>query len=86
MTVGEFAERMLQLAAVIPLSEISGLRSRKHNQEVGGVAESAHLVNLGRDIVLDDLADLSQLQSLGKRLGLQVVLHNGGIHIEPISY
>ena len=86
MGPGEFAEKMILLAVVVPLSEVSGIRSAKRNQEVGGIAESAHRVGLGRDLVLDDLADLPTLQSFAKRLGIQVVVHNGVIHLEPIDY
>ena len=86
MGPGEFAEKITLLAVVVPLSEVSGIRSAKRNLEVGGIAESAHRVNLGRDIVLDDLADLQTLRGFAKRLGIQVVVHDGVIHLEPEAY
>jgi hypothetical protein len=86
MTVGEFAEAVASLAFIVPFSETSGGRSVKRNFAVGGQPLSAHLLFLGRDIVLDDPKDKTRLLLLAKKRGLAAVDEKDHIHLEPADY
>lgn len=56
-----------------PIKIISGTRCKKHNAEVGGVANSAHLTGEGADIQVDTMSNRS-LGRIVKRLHSQGLL------------
>lgn len=82
-SVGEFCERVAGVCLLVDGSVTSWGRSRKRNEDVGGVANSWHLQFLGADVVLDDTANESLLFWAARRLGLQVVKEEDHYHLEP---
>jgi len=77
-----FDERFRALTAAFPCSVTSGKRSASRNLAVGGVANSLHLADLARDVVLDDLGDVVQFEALAIRLNMWVLIENDHIHVQ----
>lgn len=79
-----FEDKIRLLAILFPLSVTSWLRSRKHNAQVGGAANSQHLSGLAMDIVLDDTNQTAEFLTWAQRQGLQTIMEGDHIHVmEP---
>ena len=63
-------------------SVVSGLRSVKHNREVGGHENSLHLVGLAVDVVFDTEDDVVVGIRMAERLGLLAIVEQGHVHIQ----
>lgn len=77
-----FEDKIRLLAILFPLSVTSWLRSRKHNAQVGGVANSQHLTGEAVDIVLDDTNQTAEFQTWALRNGLQVIIEGDHLHVQ----
>ena len=78
-----FDERFRALTAAFPCSVTSGKRSSHRNAEVGGVANSLHLADLARDVVLEyPDADEKSFEALAKRLGMWTLVEHDHIHVQ----
>jgi uncharacterized protein YcbK (DUF882 family) len=77
-----FEDKIRLLAVLYPLSVTSWLRSRKHNGQVGGVADSRHLLGLAVDVVLDDTNQVAEFHSQAATLGLQVIIEGDHLHVQ----
>ena len=78
-----FDERFRALTAAFPCSVTSGKRSASRNLEVGGVANSLHLADLARDVVLDfPAADTKAFEALAERLGMWTLAEHDHIHVQ----
>lgn len=86
MTVGEFAERVVQLAAMYRLSATSWGRTLPHNVLVGGVSHSAHRVWLAVDLIADAPLDVKDLVEMGRRLELRVLPNGDHFHVQPWTW
>lgn len=83
LTPGLFAELLMALAAAVPFSSTSWIRSRKRNAAVGGGTSSYHLQGLAADVILDDPKDKGLLKALCTRVGLQMIDEGDHLHLEP---
>ena len=83
MTVGEFAGKVVQLAALFPLSGTSWGRTMSHNAQAGGVYRSAHRAWLAVDLIADAPMDEADLVEMGRRLGLKVIPEGDHFHVQP---
>lgn len=92
MTRSEFYEAACQYAALTGASQTSGLRSFKHNAEVGGKPFSPHLFGLGLDLVYDDLTMLTdpvkgaRNKEIANRLGLFLLREGDHDHLQPLDW
>jgi uncharacterized protein YcbK (DUF882 family) len=77
-----FEDKIRLLAVLFPLSVTSWLRSRKHNEQVGGVTNSRHLLGLAVDVVLDDTTQTAEFRVLAIQLGLQVIIEEDHVHVQ----
>jgi len=77
-----FDERFRALTAAFPCTVTSGKRSAARNSNVGGVNNSLHLVDLARDVVLDNLGDVTDFTQLAKRLGMWTLVESDHIHVQ----
>jgi len=77
-----FDERFRALTAAFPCSVTSGKRSPGRNEAVGGVANSLHLGDLARDVVLDDTNHVTQFVALAKRLGMWTLVEHDHVHVQ----
>lgn len=67
-------------------SVTSARRAPKHNADVGGTADSPHLVGLGADVVWDVAPPPRELEDLTRGLQLEV-LHDGDHdHFQPADW
>jgi len=80
-----FESKVRRVLLVCPGSVTSGKRSRKRNAAVGGVSNSMHLLDLAKDIVLDDRKrDRFLFARLCKRLRLWILDEGDHIHVQEI--
>jgi hypothetical protein len=86
VTVGEFAERVVQLAGLYPLSGTSWGRTMSHNAQVGGVYHSAHRAWLAVDLIADGPLDETDLVEMGRRLELRVLPEGDHYHVQPWTW
>jgi hypothetical protein len=86
VTVGEFSQQVLQLCAKHGCSETSGFRTRFRNTQVGGHPQSAHLLGLGKDLVLDVNTPKARgaLVLDAKRMGLYAADEDSHVHVQAI--
>ncbi len=81
-----FEDKIRLLAVIFPFSVTSWLRSRRHNESVGGVKDSRHLLGLAVDVVFDPGVDTADFQLLATGLGLEVIVEGDHLHVqEPRS-
>jgi hypothetical protein len=81
-----FEDKIRLLAILFPLSVTSWLRSRKHNAQVGGVANSQHLAGVAVDVVLDDTNQTAEFINWAQQQHLQVIVEGDHLHVqEPRS-
>jgi hypothetical protein len=87
VTVGDFAERLVLVALVVPFSVTSWGRSKKRNEsrEVQGHPDSWHLLWLGADAVLDNPVDGESFERQCGRLGLRVLNEGDHYHVQPAA-
>ena len=67
-------------------SVTSWVRTPKHNQAVGGVDGSYHLIAMGCDVVLDDMAQNQKFEADAKHLGLDSILEGDHYHLQPLGW
>ena len=77
-----FEDKIRCLALLFPLSVTSWLRSRKHNAQVGGVANSQHLSRSAVDIVLDDTNQTAEFTTWASQNHLQVIIEGDHLHVQ----
>lgn len=67
-----------------PFSVTSWFRTESHNHLVGGVKTSKHLIGLGVDCVLDDMADSERklFCEEAKAYGLRAIDEKSHIHLQ----
>jgi hypothetical protein len=82
MSVLDFTIAVLSLATRFRFSVKSWGRSEKHNHDVGGVADSLHLVWLAMDVELDQGEDKTAFIAAAQRQGLVVVDDGGYLHLQ----
>ena len=74
---------LARLLAGVPFKISSGYRCKKHNLEVGGVKNSAHLKGLAVDIeVLDSVSRLKILRALVIVGFNRIGISKGFIHVD----
>ncbi len=80
-----FEYKVRAILNVCPGRKTSGLRSREHNKRVGGVFASTHLLDLAKDIVLDDKRKDGKLfKALCNRMKLVCIDEGDHFHVhEP---
>jgi len=83
MSYADFCLKVRVVCLLYGLSVTSWGRSRKRNKAVGGKANSWHLDFMAIDAEPDDPVELSELQYVCGRLGLEVVDEGDHFHIEP---
>jgi len=67
-------------------SVTSWKRTVRHNTEVGGVPNSAHLYGLGFDVVYDARPPLAATMERARRLGLKLIREDDHDHIQPWNW
>ncbi len=82
MSYGEFCEAIQALRTRFHFSVWSWGRSARHNEDVGGVADSMHLYGLAVDGGLDPGEDHEAFKVAALRLGLAVIPMNAGYHVQ----
>ena len=82
MTTTEFLSLITTLRNRYPFSVTSWLRTPKRNKEVGGVANSRHLLGLAVDTVLDAEGDKPAFIADVGRLGLKALDEGDHIHVQ----
>lgn len=88
MTVGDFMEAVYEYCLIHNAYTTSGIRSAKHNKEVGGVPFSPHRFGRGMDVLYDDpntQNDPARLE-VAKRLGLKLVVEGDHDHLQPDAW
>jgi len=79
MTPVEFDAACRLLVRECPwLWETSGYRGVAHNEDVGGVPGSKHVLGIARDFCAKDQAGLDQGGEVALRLGLWILVHDVG--------
>ena len=77
----------------VPLTVTSGYRCEEHNEEVGGVSNSQHVLGTAADITYDDvdveyLAEVAEAcgQELGIEGGIGTYYYQGFVHVDVRGY
>jgi hypothetical protein len=78
----DFMERVVIVCVKHRGSVSSWGRTSKHNEEVGGVMESSHLLWLGCDVVLDEMVINERFEKDCKVLGLVVFFEGDHYHVQ----
>jgi hypothetical protein len=86
MTVGEFAEAALLYCIVTNASEVSGRRTALRNAVAAGVAHSAHLAGLARDVQYDGEIPKADRQQWAGALGLRIIFEDDHDHLQPLNW
>lgn len=86
MTRGEFAEAVFTYCLMTGGYATSAERSRVHNEAVHGVAHSAHLVGLARDVLYDAAPSPAEREEWAARLGLRLIREVDHDHLQPASW
>jgi hypothetical protein len=82
LSAGEFWERVNLLCLEFRGSVTSGIRSKKRNRSVGGVALSWHLRGLAADVVLDRAEDKDDCLHIAQKLFPFVLDEGDHIHLQ----
>lgn len=61
-------------------------RTVKHNKDVGGVADSYHLIWMGVDVVLDEMVENKSFEVDAKKFGLDAILEGDHYHLQPLGW
>lgn len=83
MSPFDFIELIVFLCAKHHGSVGSWGRTPKHNVDVGGVANSYHMVWMGCDVVLDEMVKNQSFESDAIKLGLDPILEGDHYHLQP---
>lgn len=81
-----FAVRVFALCFKHQGSISSWGRTLKHNKDVGGVADSYHLMWMGCDVVLNEMVQNFSFEADAKRLGLDPILEGDHYHLQPLGW
>lgn len=82
----QFLLALMQLYSKHPFSETSGQRTRKHNEDLDGVANSPHLYWVGRDVLFDPPLHPVERTEAARRLGLRIITEQDHQHIQPADW
>ena len=82
----DFLHKILHLSCRFNFSVTSWIRSPKHNEKVGGVRNSMHLLGLAVDVILDDWSETDVFIKACKRIGLLAITEGDHIHIQIPYY
>jgi len=85
MNLDYFCKAVFAICKLYGGSVTSWIRSREHNQKVGGLQRSFHVIGLAVDIVLDDSTPekVQAIINYANRYRLQVIDEKTHLHIEP---
>lgn len=85
MNLDYFCQAVFAICKLYGGSVTSWIRSREHNQKVGGLQRSFHVIGLAVDIVLDDSTPekVQAIIDYAKHYRLQVIDEKTHLHIEP---
>lgn len=86
MTPFDFIELVVFLCSKHRGSISSWGRTSKHNCDVGGVPDSYHILWMGVDVVLDDMAQNASFEADAKKLGLDPILEGDHYHLQPLGW
>jgi len=86
MTPAGFAINVQTYCLRFDASITSYLRTASHNEKVGGVAHSPHLLGLGADVVYDKPVPLAVRQRTAQALGLLVLEEGDHDHLQPLDW
>lgn len=67
-------------------SVTSWVRTKGHNEAVGGVPGSAHRFGLAVDVVYDAPVSLEDAKFFAARLGLRVIRESDHDHLQPMDW
>ncbi len=81
-TMSRFNDLIDEICGVCGGSTTSGKRSVKHNDEVGGVENSLHLIGLAVDMIFDDQEGKELAHKLAERADLLVIDEGDHLHIQ----
>ena len=83
MDVWQFIESVILLCSKHRGSVSSWGRTPKHNQDVGGVQNSIHMLWLGCDVVLDMMLKDTGFEKDAELLGLNPIFEGDHYHLQP---
>lgn len=83
MTPPDFYCRVLFYCTLARASITSSFRTAHHNEQVGGVPHSAHLVGLAADVVYDGTPPEKERREWAERLGLKLIVEGDHDHLQP---
>lgn len=86
MSSAEFLLRLQLYCHLLGASVTSWGRSIKHNADVGGVPQSAHLYWLAADVVYDVPVDPARALDTARRLGLLRIPESDHDHLQPLDW
>lgn len=86
MTPPDFYGRVLSYCLLLRASTTSTFRTVRHNQDVGGVPHSAHLLGLAADVVYDDAPPEEERREWADRLGLWLLVEADHDHLQPSDW
>jgi hypothetical protein len=85
MNLEYFCKAVFAICKLYGGSVTSWIRSREHNEKVGGLQRSFHVLGLAVDIVLDDSTPerIHSVIDYASQYHLQVIDEKSHLHIEP---
>lgn len=86
MTVGHFAEAVMEFCLYTNASVTCWRRSVLHNKKVGGVDGSPHTHGLGADVVYDVTLPEGTRHELAERYGLKLIIEHDHDHLQPYDW
>jgi hypothetical protein len=86
MRLGEFAEAVRSYCDSTSGSITSWIRTRQHNDAVGGCPESPHLTAFGADVVYDAPGHPAARKELAAYFGLVLIVEGDHDHLQPAGY
>lgn len=86
MTIGEFAEKANTYCQLTGASEVGGRRTAARNKDKSGVAHSAHLAGLARDVVYDVEPPKSERGAWAAAMGLRILFEPDHDHLQPLEW
>ncbi len=88
MTPAAFADAVRAYCARMRGSVTSWIRTPEHNALVGGALESAHLYQLGADVVYEPAPrpDEAKGKAAAARLGLTLIREGDHDHLQPATW
>jgi len=86
MTPEEFLSKLRAYCARFNASATSSGRTALHNEALGGVPGSAHLVWLAADVVYDTFVPEGARELMAHRLGLRLIVEDDHDHLGPADW